>query len=482
MFNANFANFTPNNSGYGMMNAFYAQARGNARRGGYNGGFQSGNQGGRNTFHTGRGMFVNSHPRGFPSGTGNFGNSHGRGQMIGNNKQMQFMRGQYNGNSGMPNSDGNDEQSVVCQICFKSGHTATECWHRFEENYVPQYMKKGRNQRSAYMAYHDAPTESSWSTAGSGMPQMHNPSFTPYMSDSVNLSGAGAEAAYVANFEGPADEGWYLDSGATHHLTNNMANMHVRDEFNGNDKLIIGNGKGLSITHIGSTTFSVQGSKSQAARKCITLKDILLVPSITKNLISVSKLTADNNLSIEFFGSMCYVKDSLKGKVLLHGIAEKGLYKLLIKSSLQPAYTSLLSQSSINQPLSMLSLCHFSSATDNACSANCFHSNKNSCTDSSSNKMSLFHRRFGHPNAQSFIHLLKLVHPNLLSANMLNQVTKHFCEACQLGKFHRLHLPITDIKSKSALELIHTDLWGPSLICSRECYRYYISFVDDHTI
>ncbi|KAL9460181.1 hypothetical protein AB3S75_003395 [Citrus x aurantiifolia] len=255
MFNANFANFTPNNSGYGMMNAFYAQLRGNARRGGYNGGFHSGNQGGRNTFHTGRGMFVNSHPRGFPSGTGNFGNSHGRGQMIGNNKHMQFMRGQYSGNSGMPNSDGNDEQSVVCQICFKSRHTATECWHRFKENYVPQYMKKGRNQRSAYMAYYDAPTESSWSTTGSGMPQMHNPSFTPYMSDLVNLSGAGAGAAYVVNFEGPADEGWYLDSGATHHLTNNMANMHVRDEFNGNDKLIIGNGKGLSITHIGSTTF-----------------------------------------------------------------------------------------------------------------------------------------------------------------------------------------------------------------------------------
>ncbi|KAH9717593.1 retrovirus-related pol polyprotein from transposon RE2 [Citrus sinensis] len=248
MFNANFANFAPNNSEYGMMNAFYAQARGNARRGGYNGGFHSGNQVGRNNFHTGRGLSINSHPRGFPSGTGNFGNSLGRGQMIGNKKHMQFMRGQYSGDSGMPNSDGNYEQTVVCQICFKSGHTATKCWHRFEENYEPQYMKKGRNQRSAYMAYYDAPTENSWSAAYSGMPQMYNPSFTSYMSDSVNLPGAraGAGAAYVANFEGPADEGWYLDNGATHHLTNNMENMHVRDEFNGNEKLIIGNGKDLS--------------------------------------------------------------------------------------------------------------------------------------------------------------------------------------------------------------------------------------------
>ncbi|KAH9745458.1 retrovirus-related pol polyprotein from transposon RE2 [Citrus sinensis] len=299
MFNANFANFAPNNSGYCMMNAFYAQARGNARRGGYNGGFYNGNQVGRNNFQTGRGLFINSHPRCFPSGTGNFGNSHGRGQMIGNNKQMQFMRGQYSGNS--------------------------ECWHRFEDNYVPQYMKRGRNQRPAYMAYCDVLTENSWSTAHSGIPQMYNPSFTSYMFDLMNLPRAGVGAAYVANFEGPSNKGWYLDSGATHHLTNNMENMHVRDEFNGNDKLIIGNGKGLSITHIGSTTFSIQGSKSQAARKCITLKDVLLVPSITKNLISVSKLTADNNLSIEFFGSICFVKNSLKWKVLLQGIADKDL-------------------------------------------------------------------------------------------------------------------------------------------------------------
>ena len=29
-------------------------------------------------------------------------------------------------------------------------------------------------------------------------------------------------AAYMANFKGAADDGWYLDSGVTHHLTNNI--------------------------------------------------------------------------------------------------------------------------------------------------------------------------------------------------------------------------------------------------------------------
>ena len=44
---------------------------------------------------------------------------------------------------------------------------------------------------------------------------------------------------------------------------------------------------------------------------------------ITKNLLSISKLTTDNNLSVEFVGNVCYVKDSLKKQVLLKGIAEK---------------------------------------------------------------------------------------------------------------------------------------------------------------
>lgn len=45
---------------------------------------------------------------------------------------------------------------------------------------------------------------------------------TPSSSDSLSTP----RIAYVENFQGPADDGWYLDNSATHHLTN-MANMHV---------------------------------------------------------------------------------------------------------------------------------------------------------------------------------------------------------------------------------------------------------------
>lgn len=48
-----------------------------------------------------------------------------------------------------------------------------------------------------------------------------------------------------------------------------------------------------------------------------------------------------------------------------------------------------------------------------------------------------------------------------------------------MGKVDRLHFPSIETKTSLELELIHTDLWGPSLVLSRASYIYYISFVDE---
>lgn len=66
------------------------------------------------------------------------------------------------------------------------------------------------------------------------------------------------------------------------------------EEFKGSDQLIIGNGQGLIITHIGDACFNYKSFNSAYQHTLIARKDILLVPSIRKNLISISKLTTDN--------------------------------------------------------------------------------------------------------------------------------------------------------------------------------------------
>ena len=286
-------------------------------------------------------------------------------------------------------------------------------------------------------------------------------SFMPYCSSEISSAPG---AAYLANFEGPADEGWYLDSGATHHLTNNTANMQVREEFNGSDQLIIGNGQGLPITHVGDANFVFKTSTAQHKHPHIALKDILFVPLITKNLLSISKLTSNNHLSVEFLGNICYVKDALKGEVLLQGIAEKRLYRLLFKpySSSKSSSSSFLSQISSNKPVSMLSCFHFNSVTyvNNAGrshSKSCYSSTALLCK-TSVNKVALFYNRFGHPNQYILKHVLKNIKSANFSDNQITQALQYICEACQMGKGHKLYFPSSTTKTTKLLEPIHTDL------------------------
>ncbi|KAL5558214.1 hypothetical protein UlMin_034425 [Ulmus minor] len=48
--------------------------------------------------------------------------------------------------------------------------------------------------------------------------------------------------AMVASSNSPADESWYLDSGANHHLTQNLGNLTSTTPYTGTDRVTIGNG------------------------------------------------------------------------------------------------------------------------------------------------------------------------------------------------------------------------------------------------
>jgi hypothetical protein len=55
------------------------------------------------------------------------------------------------------------------------------------------------------------------------------------------------------------------------------------------------------------------------------------------------------------------------------------------------------------------------------------------------------------------------------------------CSGCKLAKFSALPFNRSISISSSPFDLIHSDVWGPSPIVTREGSRYYISFIDDHT-
>lgn len=60
----------------------------------------------------------------------------------------------------------------------------------------------------------------------------------------------------------------------------------------------------------------------------LELKNILCVPEIAKNLVSVSKLAQDNSVFIEFHDDFCLVKDKCTGQTMLKGVLKDDLYQL----------------------------------------------------------------------------------------------------------------------------------------------------------
>ena len=68
--------------------------------------------------------------------------------------------------------------------------------------------------------------------------------------------------------------------------------MTAKSYYSGNGKLALGDGSQLFISYIGH--FNLPGFKP------LHLRNILLVPSITKNLISISKFTLENDVIVEF--------------------------------------------------------------------------------------------------------------------------------------------------------------------------------------
>ena len=129
--------------------------------------------------------------------------------------------------------------------------------------------------------------------------------------------------AYNLNFNTlnvPQDHSqWYPDSGATHHITNDVQSLTDPALYQGTDQLQIGNGSGLIIHSTGSSSLITRSHP-------LKLVNILHVPEIRKKLLSIYRLTNDNSVFIEFHSNYCVVKDEESGRPLLRGTIKDGLY------------------------------------------------------------------------------------------------------------------------------------------------------------
>lgn len=83
-----------------------------------------------------------------------------------------------------------------------------------------------------------------------------------------------------------------------------------------------------------------------------------------------------------------------------------------------------------------------------------------------------WHGRLGHP---SFVIVKKVLSRHQLPCASESSSVE-VCDACQCAKSHQLPFRVSSIVSKAPLELVFSDVWGPS-----GRFSYYVNFIDDYS-
>ncbi|KAG8480057.1 hypothetical protein CXB51_025173 [Gossypium anomalum] len=228
---------------------------------------------------------------------------------------------------------------------------------------------------------------------------------------------------------------WYPDSGASHHVCQNAADLNASTPYSGTSKLLMGNGVPTKILSVGNTVISTNS-------RLLRLTNVLCVPSIRKNLLSVSQFAKDNSVFFEFHPTYCVIKDIKTQEILLRGQVHDGLYHFSVASPISSSTVAAVHN--VDGPASLMI----------------------------SDTFTLWHNRLGHPSAPVVNDVL-----NKCGIVSNTKTLSNVCVACQKGKSHKLPFSNSSTEYMELFELVASDLWGPASVAC-EGNLYYISFVD----
>ena len=225
---------------------------------------------------------------------------------------------------------------------------------------------------------------------------------------------------------------WYLDSGATHHVSEDPSLFSSIHPISGSQIRSAG-GQSHNVTGVGEIDIQVLSGEIK------TVSSVLYTPGITKNLLSVGSLT-DQQKTIVFKATGCFVIDDATSQIeiLAHRENGKGLYRL------QPSY---LKQGPEVNTLHLRS------------------------------QAVLWHKRLGHVHTRG---IQRMITSDAVKGLPSIQIPRQTCTGCQLGKHARTKMPKeATFNASRILELIHSDVCGPFRVRSIGGARYFVTFTDD---
>src|SRR3954464_12252366 len=234
------------------------------------------------------------------------------------------------------------------------------------------------------------------------------------------------------NLIGANQREWWIDTGATKHVCSNRDMFTSFEPVKNGQRLFMGNATTSAIEGKGTIVLKMTSGKE------LTLKDVLFVPEIRKNLVSGSLLSKHGfRLVFESNKVVISKRDVYVGR----GYEKDGVFKLNVMA-IKPAVMN----------------------------------NNHASTSAYMIELSdMWHGRLGHVNYNSLHRLVNMNHiPNF-------QIDpKHKCEICVEAKLTRSSFQRVE-RNTEPLDLVHSDICDLKFVQTRGGNKYFVTFIDDST-
>jgi hypothetical protein len=289
-----------------------------------------------------------------------------------------------------------------CTHCNKAGHVMDTCWTLHPD------LRKQRQQSNSEYA----------------------------LAVTVSNSCCSANSATAT----PGVGLWHVDSGASSHLTGNrtwFTELHQCQPVT------------VTVADHGTLTCAQRGTvvlNTQRGR--ITVRNVLFVPSLGVNLLSVSAIV-NAGMRVRFTKGGCSIRTS-RNKLIVQATAHNNIYSVQAAPHASEAAYSVTSGSS--EPLNWTTA----------------------------------HARMGHLNPKAMQAMLdKQMAIGLTAPAAGSAADIDHCAGCLAGKSHRQPFPAqASHRATRPLQLVHSDICGPIQADSGNKdsgKRYIITFIDDYS-